>query len=283
MNDDDAQTPSAGEAQPPQAGWYDDPGKVGQERLWTGQEWTAWIRRADPQRVEPKPAGWRPHPLTPGLERLWSGDEWTDQTRPETDDVDSESSPSEGHAQTDTCPRCGSETANARFCPTCGLRLSGDRTRAAGSAVPTGDSPQPPFRSAAPAGIPTVSRAEATVSMVKVACTLGAAFVVVSWLSLAYFDLGEGLRLKPEGAETALVVIGGVIAGGAVWVEQSPRWGALLALFGLGVFTANALGPHEIGGLTFHTGAKPTPLLFVAAAVLAAMLPVGRGGRLLTA
>lgn len=119
--------------------------------------------------------------------------------------------------------------------------------------------------------------------LIRVACTLGAAFVVISWLSLAYFDLGEGLRLKPEGAETALVVIGAVIAGGAVWVDQSPRWGALLALLGLGVFTANALGPHEIEGLTFHTGAEPTPLLFVAAAVLIAMLPVGRNGHLLTA
>lgn len=65
------------------AGWYADPDSRAVERLWDGEDWTAWIRlRSDREGgVEADPAGWQPHPSKPGREMLWSGNDWTDRER----------------------------------------------------------------------------------------------------------------------------------------------------------------------------------------------------------
>lgn len=68
---------------PAAAGWYVEPDNCVVERLWDGEEWTAWARPRPLQgdAAEADPAGWRPHPSKPGVEVLWSGSDWTDHER----------------------------------------------------------------------------------------------------------------------------------------------------------------------------------------------------------
>jgi hypothetical protein len=62
---------------------------------------------------------------------------------------------------------------------------------------------------------------------------------------------------------------------GAVLMDKSPRWGAIVALAGVGLFTAEAFAPYKVAGEAVGTGAEITPIWFIGVALLIGMLFVG--------
>ena len=62
---------------------------------------------------------------------------------------------------------------------------------------------------------------------------------------------------------------------GGILIGKSPRWGALIALVGVGLFTAEAFHSVQIAGQAVTAGASFTPIWFVGVAILVGMLFIG--------